>query len=292
MIAPFSELQLETEAGVMPARVYGQAGAKAGAPLVLHLHGGAFTSGTVDCGAIVAALMAEAGAIVVSADYPLAVGHPFPFPLTAAMAALIAVYRNRAAIASRAARLFVAGEEAGGNLAAGLAMMARDQKAPPLAGQILISPMLDPSLATASVRAAEAGACGCPWADGWKRYLGSADKAAHPYAAPLASQRLAGLAPALLVSTTDHPMRDESVRYAGALGAAGVPTTLEILPGAEEPPATRIRAPGTPLKTPQDCMSVLRGIFTTFFTSTRPRRRRVTEGAPEAASPAGQTGSS
>lgn len=273
MIAPFSTFQLETEVGPMPARVYGQAAAKAGAPLVLHLHGGAFTSGTVDCGAIAAALMAEAGAVVLSADYPLAVGHPFPFPLTAAFAALVAVYRNRAAIASRTARLFVAGEEAGGNLAAGIAMMARDQKAPPLAGQILISPMLDPSLATASVRAAEAGACGCPWADGWKRYLGSADKAAHPYAAPLASQRLAGLAPALLVSTADHPMRDESVRYAAALGAAGVPTTLEILPGPEQPVASRIRAPGTPLKTPQDCMSSLRAIVAAFFASARPRRR-------------------
>ena len=70
--------------------------------------------------------------------------------------------------------LFVAGEEAGGNLAAALALMARDQQTPPLAGQILLSPMLDPCMATCSMRQAEAGPVGCQWADGWHQYLGSA----------------------------------------------------------------------------------------------------------------------
>ena len=74
---------------------------------------------------------------------------------------------------SRKSGLFVAGEEAGGNLAAALALMARDQQAPPLAGQILLSPMLDPCMATCSIRQAEAGPVGCKWADGWHQYLGS-----------------------------------------------------------------------------------------------------------------------
>lgn len=273
MFMPWTETRIETEAGILPARVYGAAGARRSAPLVLHLHGGAFTGGTLDCGAMVASLLAQAGAVVVSIDYPLALNHPFPYALTAAFAALAALYRQRASFAGKSSKLFVAGEEAGGNLAAGLAMMARDQQTPPLAGQVLISPMLDPCLATASVRKADAGVVGCKWADGWQKYLGSADKAAHPYAAPLASARLAGLAPALVLSAEDDPMRDESVRYARALAGAGVPVTLDVLPaptcwldetGAEATAPTAAAAP--------PWADAMRKLFSAFFESARTSR--------------------
>ena len=127
--------------------------------------------------------------------------------------------------------LLVAGEEAGGNLAAALALMARDQQSPQLAGQILISPMLDPCLATRSIREAEAGAVGCKWADGWHQYLCSPDKAAHPYAAPLGSTRLAGLPPALVLTADDDPMRDESLSYARRLGDFGITVQQHVLRG-------------------------------------------------------------
>lgn len=263
----WTERRIATASGAVAARVYGRPAA--GAPLVLNLHGGAFTEGSCQCGDLVARLLAAAGAVVVSAEYPLACEHPFPFALTAMAGLLAALYAQRGEIARKSSKLFVAGAEAGGNLAAGLAMMARDQQQPPLAGQILISPMLDPTLATASWRDAEIGASGCKWADGWQKYLGTADKAAHPYAAPLASSRLAGLAPALIVSAEDDPLRDESVAYARALAKAGVPTTLEVLEAPTEWPE------GLDGETaaPPACEARLTALFAAFFKSATGRRK-------------------
>src|SRR5262249_38652852 len=123
-----------------------------------------------------------------------------------------------------------AGEEAGGNLAAALALMARDRRTP-LAGQILFSPMLDPVMGSSSLRSALVGAAGCPWADGWHAYLGSPDKAAHPYAAPLGTTRLGGVAPALILTAQDDPLRDESEAYVRQLRKAGVRVAHLVLAG-------------------------------------------------------------
>jgi acetyl esterase/lipase len=169
--------------------------------------------------------------VVVSVEYPLAPRHPFPQALEAAFGALDWLHKTRGRIASRKSRLFVAGEEAGGNLAAGLALMARDRQAPGLAGQILLSPMLDPRMATCSMREADAGPVGCKWADGWHDYLGSADKAGHPYASPLVSTRLAGVAPALVVTAEDDLLRDEALAYARRLREAGAEVHESVLAG-------------------------------------------------------------
>ncbi len=218
------------DAAPMPLRVYRRAPTLPGAPVVLHLHGGAFVAGALDNGRTVATLLADAGAVVASVEYPLAPQHPFPQALEAAFQALTWLHKSRAKLGDRKSRVFVAGEEAGGNLAAGLALMARDQQAPLLAGQILLSPMLDPCMATCSMRQAEAGPVGCKWADGWHEYLGSAEKAAHPYASPLGSSRLAGLAPALVLTAEDDLLRDEAVTYARQLRDAGVTVREHCLP--------------------------------------------------------------
>ena len=112
---------------------------------------------------------------------------------------------------------------------AALAFMARDRLGPPLAGQILLSPMLDAGMATCSYRDAEAGPVGCKWADGWRAYLGTPDKAAHPYAAPSCSSRLHGLPPALVITAQGDPMRDESLSYARRLQEAGTPAQAHTL---------------------------------------------------------------
>jgi acetyl esterase len=223
MAIEYTDETMRWEALDIPARVYRDVKTSRSAPLVLHLHGGAFVGGSLEGGRTVASLLASAGAIVVSAGYPLAAPEcQFPKPLMASYCALQALYGARAQWASKKSGIFVAGEEAGGNLAASLALVARDQGAPPLAGQILLSPMLDPCLATTSLRQAEAGAGECRWAYGWRQYLGSADKACHPYAAPLGSSRLSGLAPVLLVTAEDDPLRDETKSYAKRLRASGV----------------------------------------------------------------------
>jgi acetyl esterase/lipase len=200
-----------------------------GAALVIHFHGGAFVSGTLDSGIATARLLVAAGAVVLSVDYPLASAEPFPAAVEAGYAALSWAFRARTRLAGPRARLFVAGEEAGGNLAAASALIARDRGGPPLAGQILLSPMLDPCLGTASLRRNRAGAAGCPLAEGWCKYLREPAAAEHPYAAPGRSVRLAGLPPALLVTAHDDPLQDETRAYAAKLRAAGVPVAECVL---------------------------------------------------------------
>jgi acetyl esterase/lipase len=240
------------------------------AALVLHLHGGAFTEDAARCPDAVARLLAEAGAVVVSVDYPTGPAHPFPAGLKASFGALQALAAHRAVWAGRRAKLLVAGEESGGNLAAALAMMARDQGGPALAGQILVSPMLDPCLASASMRQANAGPAGGRLADGWQGYLGSAEQAAHPYAAPSNATRLERLPPTLVVTAQDDPLLDESLCYAGRLAAAGVATESHVLPTPTGWPATL----GSESAGESPCAPVARQLFRAFLAgvSTDPSR--------------------
>jgi acetyl esterase len=210
--------------------------------LVLHLHGGAFTAGVPQACASVADLIAQAGAVVVSIDYPLAPEHPFPQPAEAAYAALDWMARHRRRLGAVHAPLVVAGEEAGGNLAAAAALMARDRAGPTLDGAILLSPMLDVCVATASQRRANAGPVGCPWADGWRQYLSHACDASHPYAAPGSSVRLAGLPETLLLTAVDDAMCDETRSFARRLRDAGVPVHESVLPIATGWPASYRKA--------------------------------------------------
>jgi acetyl esterase/lipase len=218
-----------TAMGEVALRVYRADGSPRQSPVVLHLHGGSFVAGTVESGQTAATLLAEAGAIVASVDYPLAPKHPFPEALTTAFNVLIWLAGGRAPFAGKKPSLYVAGEEAGGNIAAALALMAHDQKTPTLIGQILLSPMVDPCMATRSVREAKAGPAGCQWADGWHQYLRTPDKAQHPYASPIGSSRLAGVAPALLVTASDDLLRDETLTYARRLRESGVAVRQQVL---------------------------------------------------------------
>jgi acetyl esterase len=247
----------------LPMRIYRSEATRAAAPVVLHLHGGAFTDGGLDSGRAIAGLLAEAGAAVMSVAYPLAPRHRFPETLEATYGALEWLHRTRGRLASRKSRVFVAGEEAGGNLAAALALMARDRHGPDLAGQILISPMLDPRLATCSMREGAAGPVGCKWADGWHEYLGSAEKAAHPYASPLISTRLGGLAPALVLTAQDDLLRDEALAYARRLREAGIDVHEHVLAEQTGWPA----AFHAPQDAPVPWAGAVQACFTEFFAS-------------------------
>ncbi len=215
-------------------RWYGKGQRSAGGtPLVLHFHGGAFTSGCLDSGALVPRMLADAGAVVASLAYPLAPVHPFPAGIETGYAALDWLYRHRVKLAGRGARVFLAGEEAGGNIAAAVAAMARDRAHPPLAGQILLSPMLDPCTGTASLREATCDTAQCKWTEGWLAYLRGPRDAEHPYAVPSASCRMAGIAPTLVMAGVADPMHDEARNYAERLRAAGVPVTWQPLAQAQ-----------------------------------------------------------
>jgi acetyl esterase len=217
----------------LDVRFYGRRaiGNPEASPLVVHFHAGAFVAGSLDSGACVPRLLADAGAVVMSIDYPLAPAHPFPQAVETGYAALVWAFKARQKLAGKGAPVFVAGEEAGGNLAAAMALMARDQQEIELAGQMLLSPMLDPCMATASLRCADAGPVGCTWADGWHQYLARLEQGAHPYAAPGNALRLSGLPPTLLLTAQDDPLRDEALAYAERLKLSSLQTQLSVLPG-------------------------------------------------------------
>lgn len=266
--------------GLVRVRVYRPANPAHAAPAIVHLHGGSFVMGSLDSGRAAATLLAEAGAVVTSVEYPLAPEHRFPKALDTAFEVLSFIAGGKAAWAGKStgkkAPLYVAGEEAGGNLAAALALMARDQKSLVLAGQILLSPMLDPCLATRSVREAKAGPAGCQWADGWHRYLGSAARGAHPYASPIGSSRLAGLAPALLVTAEDDLLRDETLSYARKLSESGVVVRQHVLQAPTGWPCALYRDADQGAS----WRDALRDTFTAFFAETTGREPSASDRQP------------
>jgi acetyl esterase/lipase len=183
---------------------------------------------------------------VLTSSYTVASRRPFPAAVEDAYAVLGWAAHNHAALGWDGRRLITAGVEAGGNLAAVSAMMARDRGGPELAGQLLIMPMLDPGLTSTSMRelvakvgvAFEASEC----AAAYRAYLPNPIDRSHPYASPRNSSRMKGLPPAMIVSSDDDPLRDEAEQYGAKLIAAGITTTLRRLsPLPLERPGARCR---------------------------------------------------
>jgi acetyl esterase/lipase len=179
-------------------------------------------------------LAAGTGYRVLACSYTLAHERPFPAAAEDAYAALKWAKRYRGKLGWKGVHLITAGIEAGGNLAAVSALMARDRGGPALMAQLLIMPMLDPNLSTCSmrkmtrddgvVRAVET--CVSAYRD----YFPRAIDRAHPYASPLYSSRMGGLPPALILSADDDPLRDEAEQYGAKLISAGIKTLARRLP--------------------------------------------------------------
>ncbi|TWD50643.1 acetyl esterase/lipase [Agrobacterium vitis] len=212
--------------GSVSVRVYAGEDYGKGPPVVIYFRGGAFRqTGLGEC--VMAKCLAETGAIVVVPDYNV-LGSVFPKPLEVGFSIFSYMAKKRAGFGDRKSLLLVGGEEAGGNIAAAVSLKARDQLANELDGQVLVSPLLDPLMGTLSFRKAdETGMRNC-WADGWSHYLSGG--ICHPYAAPSVCSRLAGIAPALLFSSEDDPLLDETMIYADRLKNAGVDVRPRVLP--------------------------------------------------------------
>jgi acetyl esterase len=193
-----------------------------GLPVLVYLHGGGFVVGGLDSHDDVCAELCEGARIeVVSVDYRLAPEHPFPAALDDAWAALKAV-------ASINAEIIVGGDSAGGNLAAALALKARDEEAPRLKGQVLIYPGLGGDMSRGSY-VSQASAPGLSTADvQYYRdiYRGGGAK----FAEPLRETDYRGLPPAFLVAAALDPLHDDCFAYAERLAAAGVPAQVRDEP--------------------------------------------------------------
>jgi acetyl esterase len=209
-------------AGV-PVRLYAPS-ADAG-PMVVFLHGGGWVVGSLDThDGVCRALANRAGCRVVAVQYRLAPEHRFP-------AAVDDCWTVTRWAFGQTSRVAVAGDSAGGNLAAVMALRARDAGLR-LACQALVYPVMDHRFDTSSYGANADGysltRAGMRWY--WDHYLGGAD-GSHPDASPLRAASVDGVAPALVVVCGLDPLRDEGVAYAERLRAAGVPVELSEYEG-------------------------------------------------------------
>ena len=219
----------------LTVRVYTPRGGDGSArPGVVYIHGGGFCFGSIElehAGALTAA--DAAGAVVVSVEYRLAPEHPFPAGLEDCSAALVWLASESRALGVDAARLAVMGQSAGGGLAAGLALLARDRGGPRLCIQLLGIPELDHRLETASMREfVDTPLWSRPNAImSWRCYLGDAPGEVSPYASPAIAKDLRGLPPAYVSTMEFDPLRDEGIEYALRLLGAGVSVELHQYPG-------------------------------------------------------------
>lgn len=174
--------------------------------------------------------------VLVSVDYRLAPEHPDPTPVEDCYAGLVWVADHANELGIDPARIVVAGQSAGGGLAAGTALLARDRRGPELFAQVLVSPMLDDRDDTVSTRQID----GVGIADrqamhfSWGAYLGDRRGTADvsPYAAPARADDLSGLPRTYIDCGSAEVFRDETVAWASALWAAGVDAELHVWPGA------------------------------------------------------------
>lgn len=215
------------------ARLYRPAHEAGTLPGVLYFHGGGFVGGSLDDAEIPARFIAEhASTVVLSVAYSLAPARPFPAAPEDAYAASIWLLENAKRLKVDAERLAVAGDDAGGNLAAAMALISRDRNTPDLLAQVLIGPMLDPSmtkLGDAERLRSDIKPETC--ADCYSQYLPRTLERLHPYASPLESRRLRGLPPALIATAECDVLHKEAEQYAAALIEAGVPTQVTRIAG-------------------------------------------------------------
>jgi len=212
-------------AGELTVRVYRPAtDGVGGRPLVVYIHGGGFALGNLDMGNWMCGTVAvNVGAVVVSVAYRLAPSHVFPAAVEDCYAALTWAAGNAAELGA-GGLIGVMGESAGGNLAAVTCLLARDRGGPAISHQALIYPATD--MTTRSPAGADPSAPFLSAAEisAYKRlYLGPDGDPANPSASPLLAADHTGLPPALIQVAEHDPLREDGVRYAAALRAAGVP---------------------------------------------------------------------
>ena len=230
-LAEVGDHPVAVDGGEITVRVYRDADGPV--PVFLYLHGGGWWLGDLDSADVFCRSIAKlAGCAVVSVDYRRAPEHHFPVPLEDAYSALIWAVDNADALAFDATRVAVGGESAGANIAASLALLARDRGGPTLCGQVLDVPALDFTLAQPSI--AELGEGYGLTRTETKRcidlYLGRDTVRTDPLASPLHAD-VAGLPPALIMTAEFDLLRDDGAAYANRLQAAGVTATLHCWPG-------------------------------------------------------------
>ena len=233
-LAPPDEVDIRDDVATIasgasvPVRIYQPRGATEPLGVLLFLHGGAFVLGNLEsehdrC----IDYVRSARCIVVSVDYRLAPEFAYPAALNDAATTLEWIVSHAELLRADPQRICVGGNSAGGALAAGLALRARDEGGPGIAAQLLLYPVLDDRGGTASMTIFKVGN---PW-DGdrvrrmWALYLGHEDEV-QDYAAPARAHDLANLPTTFILSCEEDPLRDEDLIFAQRLLLAGVSVEL------------------------------------------------------------------
>ena len=245
--------------GQISIRVYTPEGPRP-LPVLVYFHGGAFTMGSLESEDVVCRELANgANCIVVSVEYRLAPEHKFPVGVEDCYAATKWVAEHAQDLCGDSARIAVGGSSSGGNLAAVVALMARDRGGPPLVYQLLLYPVTNHACDTRSHLENGEGYMLTRefiiWS--WSLYLQNEAHGRHPYASPLQARDLSRLPPALVITAEYDPLRDEGEAYAVRMREAGVSAEYRRFDGLLHgglPLETR----GVPMKT---AFSALRQAF-------------------------------
>ena len=231
-IASVSEREVPGPNGPVPVRVYRPAG-DAAKPVIVYYHGGGWVLGSLDTHDGTCRRLADgADAVVVSVDYRMGPEDRFPAAVDDAYAALTWVAANAAEIGADPARLVVAGDSAGGNLAAVMSQRARED-GPAIAFQLLIYPVTDHEFTSVSMEENAVGYYLTRDAMRWfyDHYLEDPSQGDDPRVSPLRAADLSGLPPAFVLTAQYDPLRDQGIAYADALRDAGNAVEMTMYEG-------------------------------------------------------------
>jgi acetyl esterase len=220
-------------AGPIPVRIYVPAGSGP-KPALVYFHGGGWARGSLQTHDILCRALANGGAcIVVSVDYRMAPEHTFPAAIEDSLAATRWVAEHAEQIGIDPTRLAVGGDSAGGNLAAAVALVLRDEGRPALVHQLLIYPVTDYNFETRSYLDNAEGYNLTREAMRfyWRLYLRDESDADDQRASPLRARHFANLPSAFVITAEYDPLRDEGHAYADRLRAGGTPTVYREYAG-------------------------------------------------------------
>lgn len=225
--------QVEVDGGHITVRVY-QPKQSGPHPVHVYYHGGGWMFGTIDdpfVDILCRERTALAGYVTVAVEYRLAPEHKFPIPLNDSYAALEWIVEHAAEFDADPARVTLGGGSAGANIAAAVALKARNENGPAITFQLLEIPAVDLTASSPSIEKygtseyplprAEVEAC-------INAYLATPEDATNEYASPLLAQDLSGLPPAHIMTSEFDPLQDDGPRYAEKLNAAGTQATLTL----------------------------------------------------------------
>jgi acetyl esterase len=232
-IADVIDRSIPGPGGDIPVRIYANTPGT-NRPCLIFFHGGGWVIGDLDThDSVCRELAIEADCVVIAVDYRLAPEHPYPAAIDDCYAAFVWAHDNAAELGVDTAHIAAGGDSAGGNLTACVALRARTELGPHLDHQLLVYPVTDTSLDTASYESNGEGYMLTRDSMTWffDQYLPEAAQRSEVLAAPLRAENLEGLPDATVITAEFDPLRDEGEAYAARLEVAGVPTTVQRFDG-------------------------------------------------------------